>query len=48
MDNIKRQIIQLVNDDKYTPMTLTEIVIKLELNNDMELRKLIKELLHLN
>lgn len=45
MDNIKKQIIQLVNDDKYTPMTLTEIAIKLELNNTVEIRELMKELI---
>ena len=45
MDNVKKQIIQLVNDDKYTPMTLTEIAIKLELNDTIEIRELMKELI---
>ena len=45
MDEIKKQIIQLVNDDKYNPMTLTEIAIKLNLENSPELRNVMRELI---
>ena len=34
MDNIKKQIIQLINDDKYTPMTVDELFNELELQAD--------------
>ena len=45
MDEIKKKIVQLINDDKYNPMTLTEICIKLELENSHELRELMRELI---
>ena len=45
MDEIKKQVIQLVNDDKYNPMTLTEIAIKLNLENSPELRNVMRELI---
>ena len=44
MDEIKRKIINLVNDNKYNPMTLTEVAIELGLENSLELRAVIQEL----
>ena len=44
MDDIKQGIIKLVNDDKYNPMTFNEILIKLELDNSSEFKKLIDDM----
>jgi ribonuclease R len=45
MDDIKKSIISLVNDDKYIPMTITEICLKLGLENSHEIMKIMDELI---
>ena len=44
MNELKQRIVKLVNDDKYLPMTMNELLIKLELDNMHELKKVINEL----
>ena len=43
-DELKKRIVDLVNDDRYNPMTLTEVAIELGLENSLELREVMKEL----
>jgi ribonuclease R len=45
MDDIKKSIISLVNDDKYIPMTITEICLKLGLENSHGIMKIMDELI---
>ena len=45
MDDIKKSIISLVNDDKYIPMTMTEICLKLGLENSHNIMKIMEELI---
>ena len=45
MDDIKKSIISLVNDDNYIPMTITEICLKLGLENSHEIMKIMDELI---
>ena len=45
MEDIKNRIVKLINGDKYRPMTITEILIKLELENSPEIRNLMRELI---
>lgn len=47
MDKLKEKVIKMVNDDKYIPLTPTELAIKLELNQDeiCTFNKLIKEMI---
>jgi ribonuclease R len=44
MNNLKQKIISLINDDKYLPMTVSELAIKLEVNDIVMLKKLINEM----
>ena len=43
-EELKKRIVDLVNDDKYNPMTLTEVAIELGLENSLELRAVVQEL----
>ena len=45
MDDIKKRIVSFINDDKYKPMTLTEIGIALGLENSQEVMNVMRELL---
>lgn len=47
MDKLKEKVIKMVNDDKYIPLTPTELAIKLELNQEeiCTFNKLIKEMI---
>lgn len=45
MEDIKNRIVKLINGEKYRPMTITEILIKLELENSPEIRNLMRELI---
>ena len=45
MEDIKKSIISLVNDDKYIPMTITEICLKLGLENSHGVMKIMEELI---
>ena len=47
MNNLKEKIIKMVNDDKYIPLTPTELAIKLELNQEEidSFNKLLRELI---
>ena len=45
MDDIKKRIVSFINDDKYKPMTLTEIGIALGLENSQETINLMRELI---
>ena len=45
MDDIKQRIIKLVNDDKYNPMTFNEILVKLEIDDSSEFKKLIDDMI---
>ena len=45
MEDIKKSIISLVNDDKYIPMTITEICLKLGLENSHGIMKIMEELI---
>ena len=45
MDDIKKRIVSFINDDKYKPMTLTEIGIALGLENSQETMNIMRELL---
>ena len=45
MDDIKKSIINLVNDDNYIPMTMTEICLKLGLENSHSIMKIMDELI---
>jgi ribonuclease R len=45
MEDIKNRIVKLINGDKYRPMTIAEILIKLELENSPEIRNLMRELI---
>lgn len=45
MDDIKKRIVSFINDDKYKPMTLTEIAIALGLENSQETVNVMRELM---
>jgi ribonuclease R len=45
MDDIKKRIVSFINDDKYKPMTLTEIGIALGLENSQEIMNVMRELI---
>ena len=45
MDDIKKRIVSFINDDKYKPMTLTEIGIALGLENSQEIMNIMRELI---
>lgn len=45
MDEMKKKIVNLVNDDKYKPMTITEICMLLEIEKSQELMNVIRELI---
>ena len=45
MDDIKKRIVSFINDDKYKPMTLTEIGMALGLENSQEIMNVMRELI---